>query len=555
MLVELKIANFAIIEEQSVLFGPGLNVLSGETGAGKSIILSALELILGGRPRPHAVRHGADALEVEALFDLTRVNERTVAELPDCAQGDELSIVRTVGANGRGRVYINGRIGTVALLEEVVSRLVNICGQSQHVRLLNPAYHLALLDSFSDNEALLSEYAKRYTEYRTIAERLQSREADQRRLRLRREELSTTIRELSVIDLTDGIRQSLEDRVSRLANAERLLAGVQAAEQTLTDDQGALANLRFATNQLSELSRLDAALCPIAEQLTNAQLVIRESVRDIDSYAAALDVDEQQLELLRDQLAEVARLERKYRTNDAGLIALLREASDELAKLEDEEDTDALQEKLRHALAAAEELATELSERRHAAGKELSATVEQELAEVNMKGARLVVEHVTLPELAPAGRERAEFLLSSNKGDALRPLRQIASGGELSRILLVCKKVLRDRSGVNVLVFDEVDTGISGGVARAVGLKLKALARDSQVICITHLPQVASLADTHLLVTKIQDDRARSVVRVLSQDERITEIARMLAGAEITRAARESARELLSADDAGVEAG
>lgn len=555
MLVELKIANFAIIEEQSVLFGPGLNVLSGETGAGKSIILSALELILGGRPRPHAVRHGADALEVEALFDLTRVNERTVAELPDCAQGEELSIVRTVGANGRGRVYINGRIGTVALLEEVVSRLVNICGQSQHVRLLDPAYHLTLLDSFADNEALLLDYTKRYAEYRTIADRLHSREADQRRLRLRREELSQTVKELTAIELVEGMRQSLEERVSRLGNAERLLAGVQTAEQVLTDDQGVLASLRSATHQLSELGRLDGALGSIGEQLTTAQLMIREAVRDLDAYAASLDVDEQQLERLRDQLAEVARLERKYRTNDAGLVTLLREVSDELTKLEDEEDTEALQEKLHYAFIAADQIATALSQRRTAAGKELSATIERELAEVNMKGARLVVDYATLPELASTGRERAEFLLSSNKGEALRPLRQIASGGELSRILLVCKKVLRDRSGVNVLVFDEVDTGISGGVARAVGLKLKALARDSQVICITHLPQVASLADTHLLVTKIQDERARSVVRVLSEEERVTEIARMLAGAEITRAARESARELLLADEAGHEVG
>ncbi len=546
MLVELKIANFAIIEEQSVLFGPGLNVLSGETGAGKSIILSALELILGGKPRPHAVRHGSDALEVEALFDLTRVNDRTVAELPDCAQGEELSIVRTVGAQGRGRVYINGRIGTIALLEEIVSRLVNICGQSHHVRLLDPSYHLALLDSFAENESLLTEYVGRYASYRELLERLNSREKDLRRLQARREELTTIVEELTRTELAVGIRRALEERVSRLANGERLVAGVQGVEQLLTDEQGAVAGVRSALHQLTELGRLDTALTPIIEQLTSAQLLLREGVRDLGAYAASLEIDERELERLRDHLAEVARLERKHRTDDSGLVALLQQASEELGTLEDETRTELLCERVTESRTAAEEIAHELSRRRVQAGRELAAQVERELAEVNMKGARLLVEQSPQSELGPTGFERAEFLLSSNKGEALRPLRQIASGGELSRILLVCKKVLRDRSGVNVLVFDEVDTGISGGVARAVGLKLKALARDSQVICITHLPQVASLADTHLLVTKIQDDRTRSVVRSLSREERVIEVARMLAGEEITKAAKESARELLA---------
>lgn len=545
MLVELRIANFAIIDQQSVHFGPGLNVLSGETGAGKSIILSALELILGGRPRPHAVRHGADALEVEALFDLTRVHRETIAELPDCAQGDELSIVRSVSASGRGRVYINGRIGTVALLEEIVSRLVNICGQSHHVRLLDAGYHLALLDSFAGNEELVREFSGAFGEYRALLERVQSREDDRRRLIARREDLLVTVKELSLVELSDGIRQSLEERVLRLANAERLLSGVQAASEALTDDQGAISSLRSAIHQLSELGRVDSTLAPIIEQLSSCQVLLREGVRDIDIYAGSLEVDQQQLEQLREQLAEVARLERKYRTNDAGLVALLREAKEELAELEEGSGAEVLQEKLRQTHARATQLAQQLSKKRHEAGRELAARIEQELAEVNMRAARLVVELSALPELASSGSERGEFLLSSNRGEALRPLRQVASGGELSRLLLVCKKVLRDRSGVNVLVFDEVDTGISGSVARAVGLKLKALSLDSQVLCITHLPQVASLADTHLLVTKIEEDRTRSVVKTLSQEERVTEVARMIAGETITEAARESARELM----------
>jgi DNA repair protein RecN (Recombination protein N) len=491
------------------------------------------------------VRHGADALEVEALFDLTGVHRETIAELPDCAQGDELSIVRSVSASGRGRVYINGRIGTVALLEDIVSRLVNICGQSHHVRLLDAAYHLALLDSFAGNEELVSAYGHVFKEYRTLLERVHSREADQRRLRARREELSLTIKELSLVDLNEGIRKSLEERVVRLANAERLLAGVQGAGEALTDDQGALSSLRSAIHHLSELGRLDTALSPIIEQLSSCQVLLREGVRDIDAYASSLEVDQQQLEQLREQLAEVARLERKYRTNDAGLVALLRESHEELQSIEDESSAEILEERLKASHAEAQRLADQLSKRRREAGRELAARIEQELAEVNMKGARLVVELSALPELATSGSERGEFLLSSNRGEALRPLRQVASGGELSRLLLVCKKVLRDRSGVNVLVFDEVDTGISGSVARAVGLKLKALSLDSQVLCITHLPQVASLADTHLLVTKIEEDRTRSVVKTLSQEERVTEVARMIAGETITEAARESARELI----------
>lgn len=545
MLVELQISNFAIIDHQTVTFDKGLNVISGETGAGKSIILNALELILGARPKQHSVREGSEALEVQALFDLTSLDTKSRDELPDIARGDELAIVRSIAQSGKGRVYINGKLATVTLLEELSSKLINICGQSHHVRLLDPRFHLELVDEHAGNDELLARYRDAFVRWRESEDLLQNFERKVREGEARRAMLEELVGELTEAGLKAGLREELESRVKKLSNAERLMQGVSRVVESFTDESGIFSSMTSVMSELADLSRFDDSLKKTGELFHSAFTELKEFHGDLQSYLHSMELDEEELEALREKLAEVARLERKYRTNTEGLLELLESSKNELSQLGDVINIEQVRKRVDAEYQQVLELGTALSTSRREAGEQLGTQVKRELRELNMKDVSL---SLALTGCSPTsmGLDKGELLLSSNKGQALKPLRQIASGGELSRITLVLKKILRDRSGVNVLVFDEVDTGVSGQVARAVGLKLKELAKDSQVICITHLPQVASLADQHLKVEKrVENERTRSLITTLSDEQRVEEVARMLAGYKITEAARESARELL----------
>lgn len=547
MLVELQIRNFAIIEQQLISFQPGLNVISGETGAGKSIVLNAIELILGARPRTDIVRAGSEAAEVQALFSLEGLPESLRAELPECAAGDELLLSRTVLAQGRGKVFINGRLGTVALLEEIAGKLINICGQNQQVKLLDPGYHRELLDNYGGYAELGERYRGAFAAWRMRAEEVLSLEHTLSQKSARRAELEDVVAELGTIELRGGIRAELEAELKRAGGAEQILRGAQEIRDAMQDEGGLLAIMQRISGVLHDLERYDRALTPLIELFVSGRTHFEELESDLRRYVSGVEVNEEQLELLRERLAEVARLERKYRCNDLGLVELRDRSRRELDLLDEAVNLDALRGEVEKLRAVAESAAAELTAARRKAGAQLSRAVERELAELSMKDTKLTLSLVRRDELGPHGLDAIEFLISTNKGEPAKPLKGVASGGELSRIMLVLKKVLRERTGVNVLVFDEVDAGISGGVARAVGEKLKALSRGSQVLCITHLPQVASLADHHILVQKQVGVRAVSTVRVLQGEERVDEIARMLAGYQITEASRESARELIAA--------
>lgn len=544
MLTELHISNFAIIEQQTISFGAGLNVISGETGAGKSIILSAIELILGGRPKAHFIRDGSDALEVQAIFSLEGIEPEVRRSLPDLVEGSELAISRTVNRAGKGKVYLNGRLATVGLLAEVVGRLVNICGQGQHISLLEPSYHLMMVDEFAKNGALRAEYTALYDEWRKALARLEEVEERFARSALRQAELEATIEELESLQLAPGLRDELEGRVRALANAERIMQGCQSIAGAL-EDEGVLTQLAAVSGSLHELAKLDQRLLPYCELLGSARAELAELAGDLSSHAAKVELSEEALDELRERLATLARLERKYRCGEEGLIKILELAREERKLLEEGADLDKLRAKLASLEAQACDSAARLGESRRRAADALASQVAAELADLSMTHAKLGARIEPAP-LGPSGAEKLELEISTNKGESFKPLRQIASGGELARIMLVLKKIFRERTGVNVLVFDEVDTGISGSVARAVGEKLRALSRFSQVICITHLAQVASLADVHLLVGKKVGERTISIVKELGSEEKVEEIARMLAGYSVTQAARESARELLA---------
>jgi DNA repair protein RecN (Recombination protein N) len=544
-LYDLHIQNVAIIEEQTVSFGPGLNVISGETGSGKSIILSAIEFLLGGKPKNHLIRAGSDELEIQASFDLRALPDSVRKELPDLAQVDELALSRTYNTAGRGKVFMNGKLITVALLGEVTSKLVNICGQNQHIRLLDPRYHVELVDGFGGYTAFVERYSQLYKEWKKNDQELREREARIERNALRQAELEFIAEELRAANLVSGLREQLESEVKRLSRGEGVISSARQLLDAVRSDGGLSDQMSSVAGKLQDLVKVDPDVETIAESFRAARLELEAFESNLERYSEGVEVDPETLEVLRERLADVARLERKYRTNDQGLLELLEKTEKELSELSSDEGTAKLQARVAELLKSTEKAADELTEQRIKAGKRLAREVEKELSELNMIGAKLELR-LERGELGPLGRDNGEIYLSTNKGEPLLELRRIASGGELSRIMLVLKKILKDRSGVNILVFDEVDSGVSGGVARAVGQKLKQLAQHSQVICITHLAQVASLADRHYLVGKKVGKRTVSVVRELSKEERIEEIARMLAGYEVTAAARESARELVS---------
>lgn len=546
MLSELTISNFVIIERQSLSFHSAFNVISGETGAGKSIILHALEFILGGKGSTSLIRSGADHLEVQALFDLTAIPQAIRSELPDIVgDGDELVVSRTQPREGRGKVLINGRLGTVSLLEEIVRKLVNICSQHHQTKLLDARYHLELLDGFAEVENLSDRMREAYRAWADARNELSALQQAQSKGAARREELLQILEDLDALTkLKPGRRQELEGEIKRIGNFERLMQSGQQALELLSGDEGLCIKLKELSGVLSDMAKFDASTNRIIQEFEEARGFLTRSEMAIGRYVASLDVDATALEELREELSDLARLERKYRVNDEGLCELQRKAREELALLGGDEGLKVLEKKVAELLTVVTSIGTELRAVRKKAAKKLMAAVATELSELNMVDASLQVRF-TETEPSPMGLDKIDFLISTNKGEPHAPLSHIASGGELSRVMLVLKKILREQSGVNVLIFDEVDTGISGGVARSVGRMLKEISGESQVICITHLPQVASLSDKHFLVHKEIGDRAVTVVRALTDGEKVDEIARMLAGFTITEASRASARELI----------
>lgn len=546
MLSELTVSNFAIIERQTLSFHDAFNVISGETGAGKSIILNALEFILGGKASLNLIRSGSEQMEVQALFDLTEIPQAIRSELPEIVgDGDELVVSRTLPREGRSKVLINGRLGTVALLEEIVGKLVNICSQHHQTKLLDPRFHLDLLDGFAGVEPLCERMREAHREWASARAELAKLREAQSRGQERRAELEETLLDLdSLPNLKPGRRSELEAYIKRIGNFERLGRSGQQAIELLSGEDGVSERLRELSGILADMSKYDPATAPIATQFDEARELLSRSDIAIARYVNGLDVDASTLEEYREELSNLARLERKYRADDLGLCALQTKARHDLSLLGGGEGMQKLEKDVEARLARVTSVGLELRKARQTAAKKLAAAVAEDLKELNMRDASVLVRF-TESEPTPTGIDKVDFLFSANKGVSHGALSQIASGGELSRIMLVLKKILRERSGVNVLIFDEVDTGISGGVARSVGRMLKDISGQSQVICITHLPQVASLSDKHFLVEKEVGDRAVTVVRALTEGEKVDEIARMLAGFTITEASRASARELI----------
>ena len=548
MLTDLHIRNFAIIDTLHVAFRPGLTVLTGETGAGKSIIVDAVNLILGGRASADLIRSGSEEATVEALFDLAGL-PGIIASLAeqgvDC--DGELLVKRVVSRSGKNRVFIGGGLSTLAALGELSRRLVNIYGQHESQTLLKPENHLFLLDGFAGLNQQRTSFSTLFDEYRQLLlAKRQLDEGEQEALK-RIDLLSFQSEEIGRAALTAGEEEELERERQILANAEKLLVASQGAfEQLYGADASIIGGLQGVASAVGELATIDPFLAPLLSSVTDAVIQLEDAAGALRDYSSRIECDPDRLQAVDDRLDLIHRLKRKYGATVEAVIAVKEEVDRELDGLLNRErtrgDLDAAIAEVEERLTAA---GSTLTTARRAAGGRLKVEMERELAELAMKNAVFDPTCEPLAEPRSHGADRVEFLFSPNPGEEPRPLAKIASGGELSRLMLALKQV-HPESDVPTLVFDEVDTGIGGATSAMVGEKLKQVAREQQVLCITHLPQVAAYADNHYRVEKrVTAGRTTTAITLLSNDERVAEIARMLGGVKITEKTLEHAREMI----------
>jgi DNA repair protein RecN (Recombination protein N) len=561
MLVELRIGNFAVIREAELEFGAGLNVLSGETGAGKTIIMSALGLLLGIRASPEMVRSGANEAFVEGLFE---VEGESLAEFPhelsEVADGagnsTSLLVRRTISEGGRSRALINGSLATVQMLARLGAGLVQVYGQHEQQTLLRPESHRQILDRYAGLDGLLSRYGAAYERAANLKSRLEdlARSMAERSSLLELARFRVTELERAKIQIAEDDDLARERGV--LANAARLAQAAGEAQALLDGADGAaIDTIARAQTRLADAAAIDPALSSTADLLTAARANVDEAARALADYCGNISANPERLEQIEARLQELTRLKRKYGGSIAAALETLEHSRAEIATLENvAEDCAAAERELDGALAALAEVAGELSERRRRSAAELGRSMASELKSLGMKNAAfdarvsgLDADEARLAYhdkvFGPGGADTVEFHLSPNLGQPPMPLAKIASGGELSRVMLSLKRLEAAKRGLPTMIFDEVDAGIGGEVAQVVGRKLKQLARFHQVLCVTHLPQIAACADRHFLVEKKESKGATiSSVTALPPDRRADEIARMLGGAvsdKLLRAAHE----------------
>ncbi len=567
MLTHLRISNFALLDDVEIEFGPGMNALTGETGAGKSLLVDAVSLLRGGRASADVVRAGAEEARIEAVFEpphgpcaealLGRL-ERAGIEPAD----EGLIVRRLISKQGRSRVYINGALSTATVLGEVTGVLIELAGQHEHQSLADPSRHLEILDRFGELDLLRQQMAEAWERLVQTATALGEATLDERTRQERIDLLRFQRQELDDAGIEADEEIALKQERERLRASDKLLAASQFGEETLYSGEGAVSErLAEVVHRLSDAERSDARLAPLCKQIEDARLAIEDAGQELRRYASSIEADPERLAAIDERLDVLQKLFRKHRVDgSAGLLLRLAEVTRELGELENSDEARArLQAELERQRQAAAKLAGKLSEGRRRAADGLVHKVEEALARLAMPGARFGVPVVPVEargsdepafvvdgrRLSRDGWDRTEFQLSANRGEELKPLNRVASGGELSRILLALKRVLERADEVATYVFDEVDAGIGGAVAVTVGKEIRAVAGGKQVLCITHLPQIASAADLHFRVEKQEHEgRVRTVVVRLSTAQRRDEIARMLSGA-LSPKARAHADEML----------
>jgi DNA repair protein RecN (Recombination protein N) len=553
MLIELSVRNLAVFEDVSVPFVPGLNVVTGETGAGKSVLVEAIRLALGEKSDPQAVRAGEEEAEVTAMFDLSgRPELREAFDEAGLPWDDEAVLRRVVPASGRSRAWLNGRPAPQAALTAVAPLLVEMVSQHGVPLLLSKPAAMSAVDAFAGTLERAADVRRRFRRISAVRREVDEAAVRSATARDRIEGLDFRISELSKAKVEPGESDSIAAELALLKGGEKVLAALAAAEESLTDgERGACAALAFATARLREAAAADPATTELAERAASLKAEAAELARDLSVRARGVDTSPHRRERLEERLSELRRLERKYAMDSAALadhLDGLRAEREGLDGALDEERR--LRETLAREEAEALREAVGLSEARRAAAEPMSRAAEAELARVDLAGARLRAEVVSreavASSLSASGLDEAELLFCANAGQALRPLAQVASGGELSRVMLALRNGAAAGAGRRTVVFDEIDTGIGGKVAERVGARLRALSAGTQVVCVTHLPQVAAFADAHLLVCKESSGGTVTTrVKPLGKQDRINELARMISGVEVTPEARAHAKELI----------
>jgi DNA repair protein RecN (Recombination protein N) len=549
MLTWLRVSGFALIDEVELPFGAGLTVITGETGAGKSILLEALALLRGGRASADLIRAGRDEAQVEAIFELpAALALRGRLESEGRSVDEGLVVRRLVARAGRGRIQLGGSIATAAELGASVGTLVDITSQHDQQSLMDPESQLAILDAFADNGALVEEARVAHAALAEAEAAAAAFETSARGRAEREDFLRFQLAELDEAALQPGEDDALKVERERVRGAEKFLAACTRGEQVLYADDGAAAGrISGVARELEALAALDPALAPIAERLRGAQALVEDAASELSRYANGVRFDPERLSQIEERLHLISRLTRKHGGTVAAVVARREELARELAEVGSfDEGQTARRAAVETARGRADAVAGKLAERRRKSARSLGKRIDETLHELGLAGAALAVVVEDRGELGPRGRDRAKFTFAPNAGEEPRPLARIASGGELSRVMLAVKRALAQSDQALCYVFDEVDTGVGGGTAEVIGRKLKAIAADRQVLAVTHLPQIAAFADHHLKVSKeTAGGRTVARVEVLDEKKRAAELARMLGGSRPSREAAAHADEML----------
>ena len=549
MLSSLQIENVAVIQKAEVHFEPGLNVLTGETGAGKSILIDSINAILGNRTSKDLVRTGAAKAVIRAAFEQVPPAVLDKLEQSGYERSEALLLSREITAEGKSSCRINGMPATAAILRELCGGLININGQHDSVGLLNPAHHLGILDDYAQNRTVFQEYYTLYRELVQVKRELDALITDETEKQRKIDLLQYQVQEIEDAGLTAGEEQTLENRRKVLSNASAIrdcLAQSYALLSGSDDAAGAVDLLGEASNAVDAAAQLDPALTAAAGQLLDLYYNAKDVAADLIGRLDAYDTNDAELDEVEQRLDLLYRLKRKYGSTVEDVIAFGQKAREELDSIQHSQQRhDALQAEKLRLYAKAREKAEVLTQTRLKAFEELNTRISGTLDFLNMPGVRMTLRHTRGP-LASHGQDSVEFYISTNPGEAPKPLAKIASGGELSRITLAIKNAMADKDAVPTVIYDEIDSGVSGKAAGRIGEVLRQSAQGHQILCITHTAQIAALADCHLLIQKnVSNERTYTEIHPLDENGRVEALARLISGDHVTELSRANAREML----------
>ena len=554
MLQSLHVHNFALIEDAEVEFTGGFNIFTGETGAGKSILIDAFGMVLGGRASAAFVRSGTDAFWVQAVFNVSDDRVKTLLSENDIEAEDFLFLKRKVTANGKSQSSVNGVPVPLAVLKQFGSLLVDIHGQHENQLLLQTQAPRELTDAFGGEEAktVLAAYQEQYIKYEEATNALHTLEEQGSQRERLMDRLSWEIQEIGDANIKVGEEDALRDEAKLLQNSGKIMNALQNAGNMLEQEQGALSQLAEIREQISAAARYDQSLQPVYEGIDSAWIAADDVRSQLQEYVDSRDFDPARMTEVQERLDLLYRLQRKYGNGEEAVLAYLEQAKEQYALLQDLDNRIAkAQKELKAITNKLADKAKQLTILRKQNAEKLCKEVEKHIKDLAMPDGKLQIQFTERPDFTPEGKDKLELLFSANAGEPLQPLNQVASGGELSRLALAVKTALMDSHSAGTMVFDEIDTGVGGVTAQKMAEKLALISGKGQVLCITHLAQIAAFADHHIRIQKVtKDNRTSTHLTVLDKKGRVEELVRMTAGEHVTKAAEENAAALLKAANA-----